>query len=41
MDAGSEELLRDKLDAINSKFSSKTKVNYKGKILCSERGKNV
>jgi hypothetical protein len=41
MDVGSEELFGNKLDAKNSKRSSKTKVGQKGRTLYSERGNNV
>jgi hypothetical protein len=41
MDAGSENLFRDGLDAINFELSSETKVGYKGKTLYFEKGNYV
>jgi hypothetical protein len=41
MDARSEELFRNRLNARNYKLSSKTKVGQKGKTIYSKRGKNV
>jgi hypothetical protein len=40
MDARSEKLLIDKLDAINSKLKSKIKVSQKGRSLYSKKEKN-
>jgi hypothetical protein len=41
MDARSEELLRDRSDAKNYKFSSKTKFDHKGRTFYSKIVKNV
>jgi hypothetical protein len=41
MDARSEELFGDRLDAKNFEPDSKTEVNQKGKTLYFERGNNV
>jgi hypothetical protein len=41
MDVGNENLFRDKLDAKNSKPSSKTKVGQKGRNLYFKRGNYV
>jgi hypothetical protein len=41
VDARSEELFKDKLDARNFELSSKIKVSQKGSALYSERRKNV
>ncbi len=41
MDAGSEELLGDRLDPKNFKPNLETKVSQKGRTLYSKRGNNV
>jgi hypothetical protein len=41
MDARNEELLKDKLNANNSKFSSKIEVSQNGRTLYFEIGNNV
>jgi len=41
VDARSEELFKDRLDARNFELSSKIKVSQKGSALYYERGKNV